>query len=94
MLKKHFCLSFVLLLAVAGSLQAQYATLHHFTGPTADGKYPYASPIRKGNMLYRMTGKGGAYNNGAIFKIGLDGTGYALLHSPAVRRMDSNRADP
>jgi len=81
MSKKHFCLGLFLLLAAAASLQAQYTTLHHFLGGVTDGEKPEGSLIRNGATLYGMTSYGGASNVGTIFKIKVDGTGFALLHS-------------
>jgi len=81
MAKKHFGWSFVLFLALAASLQAQYSVLHTFTGPTTDGEQPWGSLILQGTTLYGMSLYGGASNAGAIFKISVEGTGFALLHS-------------
>lgn len=81
MSKKHFGWAFVLFLALAASLQAQFNVLHTFSGPATDGEQPYGSLIIKGSTLYGMTRFGGASNAGTIFKINVDGTGFALLHS-------------
>lgn len=81
MLKKHFIWVFLLVLALAASLQAQYNVLHTFTGPTTDGEQPWGSLILKGSTLYGMTRYGGASNSGAIFRISVEGTGFALIHS-------------
>lgn len=80
MYKKIFRLVFISFLASAASLQAQYVNLHQFAGPVTDGANPNGSLIRKGNTLYGMTLLGGASNGGTIFKIGVDGTGYEVLH--------------
>ncbi len=56
-----------------------FALLHKFAGGADDGKYPYGSLILDGSTLYGMTCRGGDDNNGTIFKISTDGSGYALL---------------
>ena len=58
-----------------------YKVLYNFT--TLEGIYPYGSLLLSGNTLYGMTTDGGrAYNgnNGVIFKIYINGSGYSLLH--------------
>ncbi len=46
---------------------------------TANGGSPQGSLISMGSFLYGMTSYGGTNNDGAIFKIKFDGTGYAKL---------------
>ncbi len=60
------------------ALQGQYQILHWFS--RTEG-CPTGSLSIKNNTLYGMSSGGGAYNVGTIFKIGLDGAGFALLHS-------------
>lgn len=55
-----------------------YAKLLDFSG-TANGSTPYGTLISDGIFLYGMTYQGGSNNNGVIFKIMLDGTGYSNL---------------
>jgi uncharacterized repeat protein (TIGR03803 family) len=55
-----------------------YVNLLNFSG-TADGSQPYGSLYYDGSFLYGMTATGGATNNGVIFKIKPDGTGYIDL---------------
>ncbi len=58
------------------------ALLHSFAGYPSDGANPlWASLILKGSTLYGMTHNGGAGDEGTIFKINTNGTGFALLHS-------------
>lgn len=57
---------------------AQYTKLFDFAG-AANGSNPYGSLVSDGSFLYGMTLSGGTYNNGVIFKIKPDGTGYAKL---------------
>jgi uncharacterized repeat protein (TIGR03803 family) len=68
-------------LILAPSLQAQFNTLHAFSGAPVDGKWPQGSLIPKGSTLYGLTFHGGALDVGTVFKISVNGTGYALLHT-------------
>jgi uncharacterized repeat protein (TIGR03803 family) len=56
-----------------------YSKLLDFAGAT-NGSYPFGSLISNGTFLYGMTSEGGANNNGIIFKIMPDGTGYTKLY--------------
>ena len=71
--------AFLLLNANLGKAQ-QYQTLHHFKG--TDGRLPYCSLIANGSYLYGMTtaggGAGGA-NDGVLFRVKPDGTGFDTL---------------
>ncbi len=59
-----------------------YKTLYRFSGGTSDGANPYGSLTLSGSTLYGMTYEGGgASNDGTIFQINTDGTGYKILHS-------------
>lgn len=55
-----------------------YSKLLDFTG-TVNGATPYGSLISDGTFLYGMTSGGGSSNNGTIFKIQKDGTGYVRI---------------
>lgn len=46
---------------------------------TTNGGYPYSSLVSDGTFLYGMTTLDGVSDNGTIFKIKLDGTGYTKL---------------
>src|SRR5450755_1016550 len=61
---------------------AQVVTvLHSFGGnQVADGGYPSSSLILSGSTLYGVTGQGGILNQGTVFQIKTDGTGYAVMH--------------
>jgi uncharacterized repeat protein (TIGR03803 family) len=54
---------------------------HSFTGTSSDGAGPLGSPIQSGGLLYGMTSQGGTGNKGTVFRMNLDGTGFAVLHS-------------
>src|SRR5882672_6043782 len=58
-----------------------YAKLLDFTGfdGSAHGSHPQGSLLSDGTFLYGMTRDGGVNGVGVIFKIMLDGTGYATL---------------
>jgi uncharacterized repeat protein (TIGR03803 family) len=55
-----------------------YTKLFDFSG-TADGMNPRGSLISDGTFLYGLTYYGSLYNNGGIFKIKTDGTGFVNL---------------
>ena len=68
-----------------------FAVLHTFSGAVGDGSLPKGSLILSGSTLYGMTTQGGASNQGTIFSIQTDGTGFALLHSFASVAGDGSR---
>ncbi len=58
-----------------------YVVLRSFLGTPGDGKGPNSELVEgTDGSLYGTTGQGGLYGAGTIFKIGKDGSGYALLH--------------
>jgi uncharacterized repeat protein (TIGR03803 family) len=60
-----------------------YSTLHLFGGG-GDGANPHGNLTQNGSTLYGMTEYGGSIsgaNEGTIFQIGTDGSGYNVLHS-------------
>ena len=59
-----------------------YDILHTFTGtPTGDGANPLGSLLISDSEIYGMTTVGGTAGLGTIFEMGIDGTGYSVLHS-------------
>lgn len=60
---------------------SQYRILRHFAGGSLDGATPYGELLPCGSVLYGMTHNGGSSNNGTIYKINTDGSGFGLLHS-------------
>src|SRR5258706_11376860 len=61
-----------------------FTTLHRFTGSItngSDGAIPYAGLISSGNILYGTAFFGGTSENGTVFAVNADGTGYTNLYS-------------
>ena len=58
-----------------------YKVLHSFAGGATDGEYPEAGLTAVGTSLFGGTDGGGASTKGTIFKIGLGGTGFKVVHS-------------
>jgi len=71
-------LAAVLALSGATAL-GQITVLHDFAGGSL-GERPEGSPIIDGATLYATTLAGGTYNQGTVFKINTDGTGFTVLH--------------
>jgi uncharacterized repeat protein (TIGR03803 family) len=58
-----------------------YSILHQFGTANVDGNDPAGSLAQSGPALYGMTGSGGTSGRGTVFKVGTDGTGFAVIHS-------------
>ncbi len=59
-----------------------YRILHNFAGGGSDGQWAPGDLTRSGSILYGMTYNGGNRgDNGTVFKINTDGTGFQLLRS-------------
>ena len=73
-----------------------FADMHDFKGPFTDGYQPYAGLVLSGGILYGTTSHGGAGNQGTVFAIKTDGTGYQLLYSFSALHdgTNSDGADP
>src|SRR6266853_1211137 len=64
----------------AGRVTAQsFTTLHSFSG--SDGANPYAGLISSGNTLYGTAAFGGSSDNGTVFAVNTDGSGFTTLYS-------------
>ncbi|MBM3888561.1 MAG: PEP-CTERM sorting domain-containing protein [Verrucomicrobia bacterium] len=57
-----------------------YGLLHEFAGGGSDGNRPNRSLILDGATLYGMTQFGGDSDDGTVFQINTDGSGFGLLH--------------
>jgi uncharacterized repeat protein (TIGR03803 family) len=57
-----------------------FTNLHNFTD-SSDGANPYPGLVLSGNTLYGTASIGGSAQNGTVFKVNTDGTGFTLLHS-------------
>jgi uncharacterized repeat protein (TIGR03803 family) len=84
---KRNILAFAVALSLATHLPAQtFTTLHSFwtsfapSGSNSDGAYPVADLTLSGDTLYGTTGQGGSSNNGVIFAVNTDGSGFRILH--------------
>jgi uncharacterized repeat protein (TIGR03803 family) len=84
-ISKAFKMKKIILLVICifqfAIVSAQYTKLYDLSTLIADGQDPVGSLLSMGNYLYGMTPKGGPLDNGTIFKIKSDGTGYALLYN-------------
>jgi uncharacterized repeat protein (TIGR03803 family) len=66
-----------------------FTILHHFSDRPGDGRVPYGLLVYDNNILYGTTTYGGPPfrvppknpdNKGDVFKIGLDGSNFSILH--------------
>ena len=57
-----------------------FKMLHSFTSPSDDGAQPQAPLVLSGTNLYGTANSGGRYGYGTVFKVGIDGTGFTVLH--------------
>jgi uncharacterized repeat protein (TIGR03803 family) len=57
-----------------------FSVLHGFTGGS-DGSEPLALVISPGGCLYGTARFGGTFDDGTVFKVDTDGTGFAVLHT-------------
>lgn len=59
-----------------------YTVLHAFPNSTGtDGKTPYGSVVLSGTTLLGTMSRGGANNNGVIYSVNTDGSGFSVLHN-------------
>lgn len=59
-----------------------FSVLHSFSGGASDGSSPSAGLVLDGaGNLFGTTRYGGASNLGTVFRMGIDGTGFAILRS-------------
>jgi len=72
----------VLLVGIGSVIMAQaqtFTVLHTFN--SNNGAAPYCRPVLSGGTLYGTTALGGTSNNGTVFAMNLDGTGFRNLHN-------------
>jgi len=62
---------------------AGFTNLYSFTGGS-DGADPLAGLVLSGNTLYGTAVDGGISNNGTVFAVNIDGTGFTNLHTFSV----------
>jgi uncharacterized repeat protein (TIGR03803 family) len=66
-----------------------FAVLHSFSSDTANGAHPEAGVVADGaGNLYGTTYHGGAFEQGTVFTIRADGSGFSLLRSFAGGAVD------
>ncbi len=80
-LKKYFPVLVLIIFSLTTVSIAQTTILHSYSGETDDGGIPWDSVILDGSTLYGMTSEGGTNIGGMIFKIGINGSGFEILHS-------------
>ena len=66
-----------------------FTVIKHFTG--GDGANPYGGVLLAGDVLYGTTYAGGSSNQGTVFKVNPDGTGYNVLKEFLVGSLDGER---
>ncbi|MFH1665219.1 MAG: choice-of-anchor tandem repeat GloVer-containing protein [Candidatus Omnitrophota bacterium] len=59
---------------------SNFTVLHDFAGGNDDGQSPNKYLILDSGKLYGMTSAGGDSNLGTVFSMGMDGSGFSLLH--------------
>ncbi len=69
------------LLGGHAEVQAAYTNLHAFAGGAGDGAAAVGALTLSGTTLYGLTFGGGASNEGVVFQMQADGTGYTNLHA-------------
>ncbi len=58
-----------------------FTDIHDFGSIPNDGTYSETSLVFDGTWLYGTTGSGGTINEGIVFKVKPDGSGYTILHN-------------
>jgi uncharacterized repeat protein (TIGR03803 family) len=71
-----------------------YTNLHTFVGAGGDGSTPYGSLTLSGTNLYGMTYYGGVNQQGVVFTINTDGSGYTNLYEFGNIASDGHGTSP
>jgi uncharacterized repeat protein (TIGR03803 family) len=58
-----------------------YTVVHNFTGGANDGNNPFSPALLDGSKLIGTTTSGGSHNQGTLYSLNTDGSGFTLLHS-------------
>jgi uncharacterized repeat protein (TIGR03803 family) len=69
----------VLAMTMAGAPAQTFTNLHSFAGSPGDGASPNGGLLLFGSALYGATYDGGSANNGVIFTVNTNSTGYSVL---------------
>lgn len=69
-----------------------FTNLHFFTGAD-DGSDPLAALTINGNLLYGTAESGGAFGNGNIFAVNINGSGFTNLHSFSQKDTNFDNSD-
>jgi uncharacterized repeat protein (TIGR03803 family) len=72
----------------------EFHLLHTFGATHHDGKNPYGSLLRVGDMLYGTTANGGDNDMGTVFAIRIDGGSYERLYSFGGKSSNDDGAKP
>ncbi len=72
----------------------EFAVIHSFVDSVDDGRIAWSQQVVKvGSRLYGVTRGGGAYDQGVIFGVNLDGSDFTLLHEFQGGVVDGKRPD-
>jgi uncharacterized repeat protein (TIGR01451 family) len=58
-----------------------FALVHSFAGAPSDGGCPKEAPVLDGSTLFGVAFLGGDHDLGVVYKVEMDGTNFAILHS-------------
>ncbi|MEO8663987.1 MAG: choice-of-anchor tandem repeat GloVer-containing protein [Ignavibacteria bacterium] len=71
-----------------------YTPVHVFNGGVNDGAQPHSGVVVINNIFYGMTAEGGTHNNGALYQINPDGSGFSVIHSFHKSQGDNPHGKP
>ena len=70
---------------------SDYTRLHDFKGGKYDGAATdHGYVVISGSIMYGMTTKGGAANDGVVFSMNLDGSNFTILHTFGAKAGDGS----